>query len=672
MKGSIFTILQILALMCLSSIATSARQENSSVKSSTTESENLWQLVFIVHDKLTRASRLNNNKTMLNQVLAHDCQLDHPANQLASALQTEAEQYRSNYGLSFRGGYTSGSLNSTTGDDPNAYLELSWDLWRQGFAENRRRANSLAQQASLNRLQAQLAQLKLDGQCRRYRVFQAFRGMLSHLLSLKLALMEPVYQIEKRAYFKRWSFLDDLLVSDQDLRLLKSELAYLNSSPAMDTALNNVTNLPVIDIDIQALIQNIRDDDRFTKIQQLEKQALSDKINVTDDDRLRLFVRKQFDVGNNSQAGVVAGLRFSIPLEKRTKRAEQYRLAHIDSKSRLQAWERITRTRASYQSLQEQLQRTIKQQYRLLRANERLRRSLVQKQLNDDVQLASTISRLRSSLDASIELVRAKEELYRRVNQVFLVASVKFNPQFVKVSNLNENSYRGRDGERSIYIWSKGFNLYNNDTILAFLQAKHITRVLLTAGRNVKREKLLRFIRRAEKLQIKVESIIGPNNLFFSSNHAAAAIKVEAAASLSDAVHLDIEPHTFADYKQNKASYLEQYINMLRTIRSNSPDITLTVAAPFHWPAATYAALGKLVDRVYIMDYGSTKVDTVIRRLQPALENISHDKVIPVLRVTDFEDEWQLEKMLQAIQDQTGLKKYSLHTYRRFVQKASQ
>ncbi len=671
MKGSFFTILSILALILISSYTGAVQASDLSTKIINTESEKLWRLILATNNKLGLISKMEKNSPVLNPMLVENCQISHPDNQLAKALKMEAQQYQSNYGVSFRGGYTSGNINDNTGD-PDAYLELSWDLWRQGYAENKRRARSLEQQANVSQLRARLAQQKLEGQCRRYQVNQAFSGLLSYLLSLKLALMEPVYHIEKRAYFKNWSYLDDLLVSDQDLRLLKEELAYLNNSPYMDAALNKVTNLPVIDLNIQALIKAIREDDRFKKIQQLEKKALSDKLNVADNDRLRLFVRKQFDVGNVNDEGVVAGVRFSIPLEKRTKLAEKYRLAHLDSKSELQAWERISRTRVAYQSLREQLRRTVKQQYRLLRANERLRRTLIQKQLDDEVQLASAVSRLRSSLDASIELVRAKEELYRRANQVFLVASIKFDAGLIKVTALNENTYRARAGERSIYLWSKSFNQFSNDNIFAFLKAKNISRVLLSAGRKVKPKKMLRFIQQAGRQDIKVESIIGPNNLFFSKNHLAAAIKVSAAAQLSDAVHLDIEPHTFKDYKQNKASYLKQYIDMLRAIRKQSPNIKLSVAVPFHWPEAIYAALDSLVDRVYVMDYGSTKANTLARRLQPALKNIAKNKIIPVLRVTDFDTEWQIEKMINTLQQRTGLKNYSLHTFQRFMQKAAQ
>jgi len=632
-----------------------------------TAADKLWGLIQNIYQKLQAETDIDNNST-INQLLTQGCGERHPDQTLAMALKQEAEQQSSNYGLSLRGGYTSDNLQENSGD-PDAYLELSWDLWRQGYAENQRRARSLKQQAAISQLHAKMAQQKLDGQCRDNTIGQSFIGQLNYLLTLKLALMEPVHQIERRAYFKNWSYLDDLLVSDQDLRLLRQELRYLNSSPYLDNELNNRRSLPVIDLDINRIIKTIREDNQQQNLQQLEKQALIDRLNVTDDDQLRLFVRQQFDVGNTNDSGVVAGVRFSIPFEKRKQVAKRYRLAHLEQQTKLQAWQRITKTRAAYQSLQEQHQRTIKQYYRFLQANERLRRSMVQKNLNNDLKIASAVSRLRSVLDTNIELVRANQELYRRANQVFITAALNFNPAFINVSNLQQKDYRLRKGERSIYLWSKGFNNFDNTFIFSFLKTKGIQRVLLTAGRVVNKNKMSRFIRDAGKQGIMVESIIGPNSLFFSNNHDAAAIAVERAATLSDAVHLDIEPHTFPEYKKNKPAYLQQYIGMLQNIRATSPDIKLTIAVPFHWPEHVYAAISTLVDRVYVMAYGSTKIKTIIRRLQPALSNIDKHKVIPVLRVTDFKDEWQLEQVIEALQQQTGLQRYSLHTFRRFVQK---
>lgn len=667
-KFNLFFLLVIASSISTHSAATAVDSGQVGLAS---EADQLWAKIIQINEKTQNSLKTKTDVASLHQARSFftaSCDLKHPDNALAQMLTTQAQQLKSNLGISFRGGYTSDNLADKTGD-PNAYLELSWDLWRQGYSGNNHLAKSLQSKAAIASLRAGVEQQKLNFLCRRYSFNQTFSGLLSHLLTLKLQLMEPVYNIEKRAYFKNWSHLDDLLVSEEDLHLLRQELSYLHSDPYRDASITTLNNLPIIDIDINALIKFVRNDTRHTKINSLEKQALSEKNAYRKNDRLRLFLRKQFDVGDSNDDGMVAGVRFSIPLEKNRRLAEQYKITHLDQQMELDTWEKVAKTRAAYQSFREQLHRTIKQQYRALRSSERLRRILVATKHNQDIQLASAASRLRSNLDANIELVRAKEELYRRVNKVFLIAGANNSDSYISLSSLREKTNRARSGERSIYLWSKGFNHYSNDTIFDFLQAKGINRVLLTAGRVVKREKMQQFIKTARGKNIHVESIVGPNKLFLKEHHQSAVIAVDAASTLSDGIHLDIEPHTFSEYKQNKIAYLAQYIEMLRTIREQSPNIKLSVAVPFHWPESTYASLNALVDHVYIMAYGSTKTDTILRRLQPAIKNIDSNKIVTVLRVTDFADEWALEQMITSLQ-QAGLNKFSLHTFRRFLQMA--
>ena len=666
------TIIHLLLLLWGAAVTTSVlavETEQPLLPKNGNEASRLWLQIQDIYDTVQKTSRGTDTLQPAVRLLSTSCDIRHPGYKLVQALQIEAQQAEEKKGFSFRGGYTSDNLADQT-NDANAYLELSWDLWRQGLTEGRQRARTLSYQSSIASLRAEQAQQKLDFRCRRYAVGQTFSGLLSHLLTLKLSLMEPVYEIEKRAYFKNWSFLDDLLVSEQDILLLRQELEYLHSDPYRDTAIDKITNLPLIDVDIQAIIKKIREDNHQSKINTLEKRILAEKNNRREGDRLRLFVRKQFDVGNRNDNGVVAGFRFTIPLEKQRNQGEAFRLAYIDQQTRLQTWERITQTRAAYQSLREQMQRSIKQQYRYRRAHERVRRTLVEKKFDKEIQLASAVTRLRALLDAGIELVRAKEELYRRVNQVFLMANIEFKPSFVQLVSLSENNNRARTGERSIYLWSKGFNKFSNDQIFDFLEAKGIKRVLLTAGRAVNREKMQRFIKRARNKSLYIESIIGSNKFFFAENHPAAAIAVEVASTISDAVHLDIEPQTFPEYKKNKVNYLQQYLEMLRAIRKQSPDITLTVAVPFHWPAEVYSELNKMVNRVYIMAYGSTKPETITRRLQPALKTMAAEKIVIALRVSDFADEWAIEKMMAALKQQTGIQKFGLHTFRTFITQA--
>ena len=146
-------------------------------------------------------------------------------------------------GLEFRGAFSTGML--TQGDDDEGglesgrgNLELSWDILKQGYRQNALRSEAQSLKAGKAELRRDSEVLTDAHRCRRYQIKKAFTNTLINLLTLKLSLMEPVFQVERRAYFKHWSFLDDYLVSEEDLMLTKHELNSLFPILIMTTVLS--------------------------------------------------------------------------------------------------------------------------------------------------------------------------------------------------------------------------------------------------------------------------------------------------------------------------------------------------------------------------------------------------------------------------------------------------
>jgi len=634
------------------------------------QAEKLWAILHQVTNRLEDRMQVDTSQDHINNILTQDCETPDPNNLLVLALQAEAKNKQSNHGLSVRGAYTSESLSDNDGD-ASAYLELSWDILRQGYKGNKRQAEALYRQAKIEALHGQIKRFDKTYRCRRYQLNETFVGIQASLITLKLELMEPVYQIEKRAYFKGWSYLDDLLVSEQDIRVARDELKYLNSDSHWNEGLMKLVNPAVIDVDMSAVINAIRKDERAEKLNFLNRQSLKDKYQYRHNDKLRLFLRKEFDVGGSgNDEGVVAGVRFTVPLEKKNRKSLSYRLKQVEEEAELQNWERIARTRAAYEELREQKSRVVKQQYRYLKSKERVRRVFVRKGLNHDLELAAAVARVRNLFDASIELVKAKEELYRRVNEIFLVSRVEYKPAFIKIKSMQEKNHRARIGERSIYLWSKTFNAVANQQLFDFVEAKSIKRVLLSAGKKTDQIKMSEFVKQADTRGIHIETIVGSNSWFKPEQHERASLLAMTKAEITGSIHLDIEPHTVAGYKRNKKIYLEHYLTMLARLRSGLIDSKLSVAVPTHWPASVYQRINDLVDKVYIMAYENKNAEVMVRRVKKVLAKTDMDKAVVVLSVKEFTDEWEMEKALGVLQRDTGVYQFGFHQFRTFMQKA--
>ena len=647
------------------------RIQKPAVRADLDRAEKLWQLLHQVYQNLQGRMQEHNSVTAASQILERVCEVNDPKQYLVQALREEAKHKKNSHGLSARGAYTSSNIDNSDGDG-NAYLELSWDVLEQGYKANQRKAEYLQREASITQLRAQMENHKQRYACRSMEMAKSFNGLESSLITLKLELMEPVYELERRAYFRGWSFLDDLLVSEQDLRLARGELKYLHSDPYWNNTFSAQTiNPPLIDINMPAVLASIEADDTLVQVSLLERQSLMDSRDYRRKNRLRLFLRKEFEVGDNDDDGVVAGVRFTIPFEKqRNKKSLSYRLRQLDEENELQTWERVARTRAAYESLREQQKRVIKQQYRYLRSQERVRRIFAHQQPLQELELAAAVARVRSLLDASIELVRAKEELYRRVNQVLLVARVEYRQDLVEVIAAPQQQQRARNGNRHVYLWSKAFNAVNNKQIFDFLEVKAINKVLLSGGRKADRNKVREFIRQSADRDISVDLIIGSNKWIFPENHKRAATVIATMVETAGSIHLDIEPHTLDGYKSDRERYLKHYIEMLQQARAVIPQRPLTVSVPVHWPGHVYKQIAELADKVYIMSYGSSNAETIVRRSQSLLANIPVEKLVYVLRVADFDDEWAMEKVIDVLQLRTGVNHFGFHQFRSFFEMA--
>ncbi|MFC1747631.1 hypothetical protein ACFL2V_02370 [Pseudomonadota bacterium] len=634
------------------------------------EAQQLWTHLLDIQSSLQQRMEGKHQPLSVHAILNSDCYLPSNERMDAELLRTLARDLEHDKGLEFRAAYTTGDMRTDVGD-ANAYVELSWKVLRDGYYDNRDRARHMHRKADYSSMAGDINQASLESRCRSFQLTKQFAGMQAELLSLKLSLMEPVYEVERRAYLKGWSYLDDYLVSEEALTLTQHQLAFLRSAPYFDQTQVVINNPPLIDVDIRKIVSAIQDDDRQHNLNQLEQDLVRDKSSRRLRNNLRLFLRKELDVGNGTDAdGVVAGVRFQMPLSKVSRRSYELESQGVDAGQAMAQWQRVSKVHEAYTQLQEQQQRTIKQHYRYQRAHERLRQTLVQNRLGDEGLLPLAVTRMRTLLDASLELIAAKEEVYRRVNRIFRVANVEHTADWVTPLTLEQGLNRARVGERAVYIWSRAFNETPNRHIIDFLEAKQIERVLISASSQVYRSKLNAFIEQTTG-DIVTEIIIGSNEWVYPANHDRAALAIAAAIEATSAVHLDIEPQVFDDYREHSDRYLKDYITLLKKVRSMLDEgQKLSVAAPLHWPAFAYSEIAELVDTVYLMAYGKTSTQRRQERIAAVQALMPADKVAVALRTGDYLDEWQMENMFDALYTKNNISQFAIHQFKTFVRQA--
>ncbi|MBZ9613245.1 hypothetical protein [Rheinheimera maricola] len=647
---------------------------NASIVAAKTAEQVLWDNALASFDVAQQSLARSFNNEDVSRILSAECDLEWTNKHEVAALEGQSSSLSKNYGLELRGGYTSSNIEQRAdNDDGNTYMELSWDVLRNGYLDNQYKATDFRRQAAIQALSGKLKKHEFNYQCRRYNVAKHFSGMQAYLNAIKLEFMESVYRVEKDAYFSGASYLDELLISEEDILLARQNLARLNADPYWQKSLESLVNPPSIDVDLAALLSQIRENKDFVEISRLERLRIQDKYQSDESflagSRFRLFLRKEFDLARTGNDELVAGLRFQLPLTFGSAASQtESRLNQLENDLSHEHWELIARTRAAYQSLQEQLERTTTQQYRLLRAQERMRRVLSYATLDVPLDIAAVNVRLKNYLDAAIELIQVKEELYRRVNEMFLVSRVEYSDKFIKINALNETNHRSRPGQRSAYIWSEEFNRYSNQELFVLLQTKAIKHAVISASDKVNQAKLFQFLKEADRYQLQVSQLLGEGHWALPENHQRALAAVEARSQYGNSIHLDIEPHMLAQYQQDKVAVLNDYIALLASIRLRNPMLNLSISVPHHWPREVLLSLNDYVDQVYLMAYETTDLDQISARIKQVLSSIPMDKLVVALRKEEFSDELQLENAIETLSQSTGVTQFAVHKLGIFTQ----
>jgi hypothetical protein len=480
-------------------------------------------------------------------------------------------------------------------------------------------------------------------------------------------------------------------------------------------------------VDISSILGVVRNDPRINQLSELDKDAAVQKKDIQDSSRLQLSLRYELRGSGYRQHGPAGFLRYTHPLFENNQAGLRERVLAVDQKVGVLTNQRIRDTRRAYTSFKEERERTLRQWYRYQRVVERVRRSL-KNQLFDpeSVDGAAAAQRAMEVIDAAIELARAKELLYRRTDEIISRAKILYEPRFVRLGAVVNNSYRGRSGLRSVYLWSKTFNARSNDFLISFLQAKGIRSVLLSTGKKVDKEKLRAFTVAARAAHISIELLFSDNG-WLKPDHYAQALSHITRLSASKQfvsmgmeqrgekqrlekrhlglqslggksvhletksehrhiatskvrlrtgigmIHLDIEPHAVAEYKGKPRKIQSVYLGMLRYLRGHlGKAMRLSVSLPAHWKPADYKRISRLVDHVVIMDYGSADPDRILRRLKAAREAIPDYKLTLAIRASDFSSERQLEQVLDTITQRTSIRRFAIQALGGYLRLSNQ
>lgn len=239
-------------------------------------------------------------------------------------------------------------------------------------------------------------------------------------------------------------------------------------------------------------------------------------------------------------------------------------------------------------------------------------------------------------LQNQLELCEQKYNLLTKYSQYKMLS------QEDEKSHLVSKTLDTDNAGKETYIWSSLFNNYSNEYIINLLNHWNINRVFLSPGNSSNASKVESFKSLAADHNILVYRLIGENSYAASDdgfiNLQNALINAKNAGFAG--VHLDIEPHTFSDYKDNVDLYSQRLINLFTLSKAwcDQNNMAMGVSVPMHLPVNVASSLYDNEITTYIMAYDNLSLEKKIAKTSAIRNILGNNLYVWVFRINDFEN----------------------------------
>lgn len=213
---------------------------------------------------------------------------------------------------------------------------------------------------------------------------------------------------------------------------------------------------------------------------------------------------------------------------------------------------------------------------------------------------------------------------------------------------------------KAIYIWSKSLTQASETMLSDYITLNGFNQIVVSYKYDrVYLQTLKTFINK--NYTSKISLMIG-NNKLLNTGISVYLDSLANAVPLTfvKSIHLDIEPHTFDDFKTNQDAYFAKYIQILDEAASfcKKQNLQLEVSIPLSYPDNVLDKIYSVCNKVYLMAYENIDPDFIVRKIEEELKH-SKTKTVLVLRTKDFENRAQMDSHFKKL----GIKNIAYHDF---------
>lgn len=598
-------------------------------------------------------------------------------------LQKRAEQLRKDIGLNAVGSYIENlsadpadGLENNIGYQRRVQAGIQWEVLDAGYLENKVRAQMLEDRILREKLSNDITKegqfyvkrfdqtvftfnrMKLDLLEKRLIELDKQHGLIRDLVFLKKLKKEQLIKVEIR-----------LAEVESLINVYKSYNDYLEIDEDSVSDLNE--DLPLIDLNYDAIFKlvGMQTDSLLAGVDYVEYFKWYHEVG------LRPFARyNYYDIitGDNRQY-FSAGVNVTVPLSFNTK---------LNNEVEHEKWkyenERFTRNRAqlhedvlntAYEFRYQMKQFVDNYQTRKL-INERLRIEKAKMRLSEiSVDPFKGLDLFDELMESDIELLELLQGLYLKALKIHTKIPGVAIDDIIKSQSAGDLFEYVKVKKRDVYIWSKTFENYTGDFLAEYAVYNEFGKMIVAVSdKDESKEKKLFMQYAAESSEVYF--MLGNNKLFYNSDITGYLERVltNYEKTSPTGIHLDIEPHTFDSWDNDRRGLLNKYVVLVAEVSRfcTKNNLKLEISVPKHYDEFIMDQLFQLVDKVYFMCYENVDTDFLVRKLKTYMDKYA-DKVVIALRTEDFDNRLEMENKIDDLQKRLDIVEFAYHDLQRII-----
>ena len=472
------------------------------------------------------------------------------------------------------------------------------------------------------------------------------------------------------------------LVSREDLISIYARKAEIESmygiyntynsqlEPDFPVYVDNIKRITLLDLNYETLLGELSVNESISDSVKFYEQKNVDLENsVLHDISLKTFSRYNwYDMTNGANGNrnfFSLGASVSVPLPFNNKIERQLlvlenELKHREENNQNNTFQKdILNDAYEYRYKLKQFVNLIEKRAKF---TELLRQERVKYKLDRlDFNTVKAINLVDEVLKIDIELTDLQQNMYLKILRIHEKLP-KVNPSdLVKPIRLSEIRVKSHKIE-SVYAWSSALRNYKKEFIAEYFVYNNVQNAIISFNKDTTlinyREELCS---KLAQNNINVEALIGANNLIKEADPVSYLNQVVPNNTNINAVHLDVEPHTYSDWKENKATYLVDYLTMLEKVISftDNKKMKTTVSIPLHYPENETKLIIDKAFKTYFMAYENVKPEYIIKKIKSYLE--TPEKIVVCLRTDDFNFIDEVYTLIDKLKEELGNVEFCIH-----------